>query len=240
MDITEITELVEKHQPKLVIIGFSAYSGEVSEEFMEQVRGVAHANGAYFMFDMAHIAGLVAGGQVPNPVKYADVVTSTTHKTLRGPRGGLILWNDSTLTGKINSAVFPGTQGGPLMHVIAAKAQCFIEAGADDFKDYAKEVMQNAKDMVEVFKWHGIHVVGGTTHNHMMLLDVGALGMTGAEAEKLLGENGIIVNKNTIPNDPRPPMVTSGIRIGTPAITTKGLHAKLIAKLVSRILLKAE
>ena len=195
-------------------------------------RAIADAVGAYFLVDMAHVAGLVAAGVYPNPVPFADVVTSTTHKTLRGPRGGLILARaNDAITKKLNSMIFPGTQGGPLMHVIAAKAVAFLEAQQPEFVDYQKQVVANARAMVQVFLERGIRVVSGGTDNHLFLLDLSDKPYTGKDADAALGRAHITVNKNTVPNDPRPPMVTSGIRIGTPAVTTRGFGRDEVTQL---------
>jgi glycine hydroxymethyltransferase len=220
IDYQQMAELVSAHRPKLLIGGFSAFSGVVD---WQRMRDIADTVGAYLLVDMAHIAGLVAAGLYPSPVNIADVCTSTTHKTLRGPRGGIILAKDNpALHKKLNSAVFPGMQGGPLMHVIAAKAVAFQEAIQDDFKLYQQQVLKNAQAMADAFTKADIAVVSGGTHNHLFMLDLVALGITGKQAEERLGEAFITLNKNTIPNDPQSPFVTSGLRIGTPAITTRG------------------
>jgi glycine hydroxymethyltransferase len=187
------------------------------------------------LVDMAHYSGLIAGGAYDSPIEYADIVTSTTHKTLRGPRGGIILWNNEAYTKKINGAIFPGTQGGPLMHIIAAKAQCFIEASTDDFKSYSKQVIKNAKAMCEVFESSGFPVQTGGTDSHIILMDLSESKYSGREAADLLESNGITVNKNGIPNDPRSFMETSGIRIGTAAETTRGHDEEWFKKLAFRI-----
>jgi len=217
IDYQQMRELAVKHQPKMLIGGFSAYSRTVN---WAKMREIADEVGAYFVVDMAHIAGLVAAGVYPSPVPYADVVTSTTHKTLRGPRGGIILArNNPDLEKKLNSLVFPGTQGGPLMHVIAAKAVAFKEALSGEFKTYQQQVVMNAQAMADVFMQRGYDVVSNGTDNHLFLLDLISKDIT---AEAVLGEANITVNKNAVPNDPRSPFVTSGLRLGTPAITTRG------------------
>ena len=224
IDYEAFKKQVEELKPKLVVAGASAYSRIIDFELMAKV---AHDNGALFMVDMAHIAGLVAAGLHMNPVPYADVVTTTTHKTLRGPRGGLILTNDEEIIKKINKVIFPGIQGGPLMHVIAAKAQCFYEALQDDFKVYAKHIIENASAMANEFKKQGVRIISGGTDNHLMLIDVkSSFGITGDIAEKTLDSICITVNKNSIPNDDEKPSKTSGLRIGTPAMTTRGLNEK--------------
>lgn len=216
-----------QHQPKLIIAGFSAYSQVVD---WAKFRKIADSVGAYLMVDMAHVAGLIATGLYPSPIPYADVVTTTTHKTLRGPRGGLILARaNESLEKKLNSAVFPGTQGGPLMHVIAAKAVAFAEALLPEFKDYQKQVLLNAKTMAGVLQERGYRIVSGGTENHLMLLDLIDKNITGKEADVALGRANITVNKNTVPNDPRSPFVTSGLRLGTPAVTTRGFKEREIA-----------
>ena len=218
IDYDAFEAAVKEYKPKLVIGGASAYPRKIDFKRMAEV---VKASGAYFMVDMAHIAGLVATGYHENPVKYADVVTTTTHKTLRGPRGGAILCTEE-LHKTIDKAVFPGLQGGPLEHVIAAKAVAFHEAAQPDFKVYCKQIIDNAKAMEKVFLEQGVDLVSGGTDNHLLLLDLRSLKITGKEAEKLLNDSGLAVNKNMIPYDPEKPMVTSGIRIGTPAITTLG------------------
>ncbi|MCD6489966.1 MAG: serine hydroxymethyltransferase [Thermodesulfobacterium sp.] len=219
IDYEEVRKLALEHKPKLIIAGASAYPRTIDfEVFFKIVQEV----GAYLMVDMAHIAGLVAAGIHPSPIIYADFITSTTHKTLRGPRGGFILCKEKYAK-IIDKTVFPGIQGGPHMHIIAAKAVCFKEALQHEFKIYQQQVVKNAKVIAEVFKNEGFRVISGGTDTHLVLIDVSIKGLTGAEAEKLLEEAGITVNKNAIPFDTRPPRVTSGIRIGTPAITTRGL-----------------
>lgn len=216
----QVEALALEHKPKMIIAGFSAYSGIVD---WARFRDIADKVSAYLMVDMAHVAGLVAAGVYPNPVPYADVVTSTTHKTLRGPRGGIILAKaNEALEKKFNSAVFPGGQGGPLMHVIAAKAVSFKEAMSDDFVSYQKQVVANAQAMAKTFISRGIKIVSGGTENHLMLVDLIGKEYTGKDADAALGAAHITVNKNAVPNDPRSPFVTSGLRVGTPAITTRG------------------
>jgi glycine hydroxymethyltransferase len=221
MDYNQISDLAEEHKPKLILGGFSAYSRVVD---WGKMREIADNVGAYFLVDMAHIAGLVAAGVYPSPIPHAHVVTTTTHKTLRGPRSGLILsgQDDETLHKKLNSAVFPGMQGGPLMHAIAAKAVAFKEAMEPGFKTYQEQVVKNAQVMASVFIERGFKIVSGGTDNHLMLVDLVAQGITGKAADAALGESHITVNKNAVPNDPQSPFVTSGIRIGTPAVTTRG------------------
>ena len=220
VDYDEIRALAQEHQPKMIIAGFSAYSQVL--DFAE-FREIADEVGAYLLVDMAHIAGLVAAGEYPSPVPYADVVTTTTHKTLRGPRSGLILARSNPeIEKKLNSAVFPGSQGGPLMHVIAAKAVAFKEAMEPEFKTYQQQVKKNAKAMAEVFMSRGYDVISGGTENHLMLVSLVAKGITGKAADASLGRAHITVNKNSVPNDPQSPFVTSGIRVGTPAVTTRG------------------
>lgn len=216
----KVEKLAREHKPKLILAGASAYPRFID---FERFSKIAKSVGAYLMVDMAHIAGLVCGGVHPSPVPYADVVTTTTHKTLRGPRGGLILCNDEEIATRINKAIFPGTQGGPLMHTICAKAVCFGEALKDDFKQYAKQIINNATAMANTLKEEGFKLVSGGTDNHLILIDLTGMKVnTGKEAERLLDEVGITVNKNAIPFDTQKPSVTSGMRIGTPAITTRG------------------
>ncbi|MGP9518023.1 MULTISPECIES: serine hydroxymethyltransferase [unclassified Psychrobacter] len=221
IDYDQVDALAREHKPKMIIAGFSAYSQVVD---WQRFRDIADEVGAYLLVDMAHVAGLVAGGVYPNPVPFADVVTTTTHKTLRGPRSGMILSRDEVLAKKLNSAVFPGNQGGPLMHVIAAKAVCFKEALEDSFSTYQQQVVKNAQAMAKVVQERGYEVISGGTENHLMLISLVKQEMTGKEADKWLGEAHITVNKNAVPNDPKSPFVTSGIRIGTPAITTRGFN----------------
>ena len=220
IDYDELERLAKEHQPKLIVGGASAYSRVIDFERMAQI---AKSVGAYFMVDMAHIAGLVAAGLHPSPVPYADVVTTTTHKTLRGPRGGLILCRDAEFGKQFNKAIFPGIQGGPLMHVIAAKAVAFKEALSDEFKVYQQQVLDNAKALADELVKKGFRIVSGGTDNHLMLVDLRSKNITGKEAQFLLDEIGITANRNTIPFEPLSPFVTSGIRLGTPALTTRGL-----------------
>ncbi|OUX09082.1 MAG: serine hydroxymethyltransferase [Gammaproteobacteria bacterium TMED242] len=229
IDYDQVRSLAHEHNPKLIIAGFSAYSGIVD---WKKFREIADEIGAYFLVDMAHVSGLVAAGLYPSPVPYADVVTSTTHKTLRGPRSGIILARkNETIEKKLNSAVFPGSQGGPLMHVVAAKAICFKEALDPEFKVYIQQVMNNAKVMCETILSRGVDVVTSKTENHIVLVDLRNKEITGKELEKALGEVNITVNKNAVPNDPRSPFVTSGVRLGTPAVTTRGFKEKEVALL---------
>lgn len=237
IDYDQVQKLAKEHKPKMIIAGFSAYSRVVD---WKQFREIADSVGAYLMVDMAHVAGLVAAGLYPSPLPFADVVTSTTHKTLGGPRGGIILGKaNDDLEKKVNSAVFPGGQGGPLMHIIAAKAICFKEALDPSFKVYQQQVLNNARAMVTVFQERGINVVSGGTDNHLFLLDLINKPYTGKEADAALGKANITVNKNAVPNDPRSPFVTSGLRIGTPAATRRGFkeaEIKLIANWVCDVL----
>ena len=220
IDYAQVEALALEHKPKMIVAGFSAYSGIVD---WAKFREIADMVGAYLMVDMAHVAGLVAAGVYPNPIKYADVVTTTTHKTLRGPRGGLILAKaNEAIEKKLNSAVFPGGQGGPLMHVIAAKAVSFKEAMAPEYVVYQKQVIANAKAMAKTFIERGINIVSGGTENHLMLVDLIGKSYTGKDADAALGAANITVNKNAVPNDPRSPFITSGLRVGTPAVTTRG------------------
>jgi glycine hydroxymethyltransferase len=224
IDYDQVLEMAKEHNPKLIIAGFSAFSGVVD---WAKFREIADEVGACLLVDMAHVSGLVAAGLYPSPVPYADVVTSTTHKTLRGPRSGIILAKENeAIHKKLNSAVFPGSQGGPLMHVIAAKAVCFKEALDPDFKKYIQDVIDNAKLMSKTIMSRGIDVVTGGTENHIILVDLRSKNITGKDLEKALGNVNITVNKNSVPNDPKSPFVTSGIRLGTPAITTRGFKAK--------------
>ncbi|WP_438012249.1 serine hydroxymethyltransferase [Psychrobacter raelei] len=232
IDYDEVERLAQEHKPKMIIAGFSAYSQVVD---WQRFRDIADSVGAYLFVDMAHVAGLVAAGVYPSPVPFADVVTTTTHKTLRGPRSGLILSRDDKLAKKLNSAVFPGNQGGPLMHAIAAKAVCFKEALQDDFKTYQQQVVKNAQAMAKVIQERGYEIISGGTENHLMLISLVKQEMTGKEADKWLGDAGITVNKNAVPNDPKSPFVTSGIRIGTPAITTRGFNEAQAADLAGWI-----
>ena len=236
LNYDEIEKIAIREKPKMIIAGYSAYSRKID---FKKFREIADKCGAYLMVDMAHIAGLVAGKVHMNPCSYAHVVTSTTHKTLRGPRGGLILTNDEEIIKKINKTIFPGIQGGPLMHVIAAKAQCFYEALQDDFKIYAKNIIKNASAMSNEFIKNKVKVVSGGTDNHLMLIDVKtSFGLTGDVAEKTLDKIYITVNKNTIPNETEKPSVTSGIRIGTAAMTTRGLNENDFVK-VTDVIIKA-
>jgi len=233
LDYKEVKSLAKEHKPKMIIAGFSAYSGIVD---WAKFREIADEVGAYLLVDMAHVSGLVAAELYPSPIPYADVVTTTTHKTLRGPRGGLILAKENEeIHKKLNSAIFPGTQGGPLMHVIAAKAVCFKEALEPEFKDYQTQVKLNAKTMAQTFMDRGINIVSNGTENHMFLVDLINKGVTGKEADAALGRANITVNKNAVPNDPQSPFVTSGLRIGTPAATTRGFEEAEIAEVASWI-----
>ena len=219
IDYDQVEELAIEHKPAMIIAGFSAYSGVMD---WGRFREIADKVGAYLLVDMAHVSGLVAAGVYPSPVPLAHVVTSTTHKTLRGPRGGIILTNDEQIAKKCNSAVFPGSQGGPLCHVIAAKAVAFKEALSQDFIDYQKQVVSNAKAMANTFMERGIKIVSNGTENHLMLVSLIGKEYTGTDADKAMGQAFITVNKNAVPNDPRSPFITSGLRVGTPAITTRG------------------
>ena len=219
IDYDQMERLAHEHRPKLIIAGASAYSLRID---FERFARVARAIGAYFMVDMAHYAGLIAAGVYPNPLPHADVVTSTTHKSLRGPRGGVVLTNDEAIAKKVNSAIFPGIQGGPLMHVIAGKAVAFREALQPEFKVYQQQVLDNARVLAETLIERGLRIVSGRTESHVMLVDLRPKGLTGKEAEAVLGQAHMTCNKNGIPNDPQKPMVTSGIRLGTPAMTTRG------------------
>lgn len=221
IDLADFAKQVNKVKPRLVVAGASAYPREIDFKTMADI---AHANGAMFMVDMAHIAGLVASGLHQSPIPYADVVTTTTHKTLRGPRGGLILCNNEYLAKKLNSAVFPGSQGGPLMHVIAGKAVCFGEALKPEFKEYQQRVINNAQALAKGLTSRGLNLVSGGTDNHLVLLSLIGTGVTGKELEARLDDVHITLNKNTVPNEPLSPFVTSGVRIGTPAATTRGLN----------------
>ena len=234
IDYDAFNKLVIKNRPKLVVAGASAYPREIDFKTMADI---AHANGAMFMVDMAHIAGLVAAGLHQSPFPWADVVTTTTHKTLRGPRGGLILCNNPYLAKKLNSAVFPGSQGGPLMHVIAGKAVSFGEALKPEFKEYQKRVIENAQALAEGLTKRGLNLVSGGTDNHLCLLDLRGTGVNGKELENRLDEVHITLNKNTVPNEPLSPFVTSGVRIGTPAATTRGLGTEDFDKIAEFIYL---
>ncbi|WP_026392045.1 serine hydroxymethyltransferase [Haploplasma modicum] len=238
IDYEEVRKIANKVKPKIIVAGASAYSRTID---FKKFREIADEVGAYLMVDMAHIAGLVATNLHPSPIPYAHVVTSTTHKTLRGPRGGIILTNDEAIAKKVNSAVFPGAQGGPLMHVIGAKAVAFNEALEDSFKTYQMQVIKNAKTMAEEFSKLGYRIVSGTTDNHLVLIDVySKLNLTGKQAEDILGSVNITINKNTIPFDTLKPNYASGIRVGSPAVTTRGLkeeEMKLVVRLIDRALL---
>ncbi len=229
LDYEEIRRIALKERPQMIVAGASAYSRAID---FAKFRDIAHEVGAYLFVDMAHIAGLVAAGLHQNPVLYADVVSSTTHKTLRGPRGGIILTNNEEIIKKINKTIFPGIQGGPLMHVIAAKAQCFYEALQPEFKKYQEQVIKNAKVLAETLEAEGLKIISGGTDNHLMLVDVkSTLGLTGKEAEEVLDKIHITVNKNTIPNETESPTKASGIRLGTPAMTTRGLKESEFIKI---------
>ena len=232
IDYDQVRELAKQHKPKMIIAGASAYPRVIDFKTFAEI---AHEVGAYLMVDMAHIAGLVAAGLHPSPIPYADVVTTTTHKTLRGPRGGMILCNDEAIAKKINSAVFPGTQGGPLMHIIAAKAVALGEALKPEFKEYQKHIVDNAQALAGAILEGGLDLVSGGTDNHLMLVDLRPAGLTGKEMEHRLDDVFITANKNTIPNDPEKPFVTSGLRLGTPAATSRGLNEedfRLVGKLI--------
>jgi len=237
IDYAQVDRLAQEHRPKLIVAGFSAYSGIVD---WARFRRIADSVGAYFMVDMAHVAGLVAAGLYPNPVPFADVVTTTTHKTLRGPRGGLILAREHPdLHKKFNSLIFPGMQGGPLMHVIAAKAVSFLEAMQPEFKQYQRQVLANARTLVAALQSRGYRIVSGGTSNHLLLVDLIGREYTGKDADAALGRAHITVNKNSVPNDPRPPFVTSGLRLGTPAITTRGfgeVECRQVGDLIADVL----
>ncbi len=235
IDYDEYERLVKEHKPKLVVGGASAYALRIDFERMGRI---AHENGALFMVDIAHYAGLVVGGQYPNPVPYADFVTSTTHKSLRGPRGGVIMMKPE-FEKAINSAIFPGIQGGPLMHVIAGKATAFKEALEPEFAEYAKQVVKNAQVLADTLVKRGLRIVSGRTESHLMLVDLRSKGINGKIAEEALGKAHITVNKNAIPNDPEKPFVTSGVRLGTPAITTRGFkeaEVELVGNLIADVL----
>ncbi|MDQ2068551.1 serine hydroxymethyltransferase [Natronospira bacteriovora] len=237
VDYEQVAELAKKQKPKVIVAGFSAYSRIMD---WARFRDIADSVGAYLVVDMAHVSGLVAAGLYPNPVPYADVVTSTTHKTLRGPRGGIILARENEeITKKLQSLIFPGTQGGPFMHVIAAKAVAFLEALQPEFKTYQQQVLNNARTLADSLAGQGHKIVSGGTDNHLFLLDLIDKGISGKDADAALGRAHITVNKNTVPNDPRSPFVTSGLRIGTPAVTTRGMgetEMKQLAAWISRIL----
>ncbi|MBX3618792.1 MAG: serine hydroxymethyltransferase [Rhizobacter sp.] len=236
IDYDAMERLAHEHKPKLIIAGASAYALRID---FERFAKVAKAIGAYFMVDMAHYAGLIAAGVYPNPVPFADVVTSTTHKSLRGPRGGVVLMNNEDIAKKINSAIFPGIQGGPLMHVIAAKAVAFKEALSPEFKAYQQQVVKNAAVLADTLTQRGLRIVSGRTESHVMLVDLRPKNLTGKEAEAILGQAHMTCNKNGIPNDPQKPMVTSGIRLGSPAFTTRGFkeeQARITANLIADVL----
>lgn len=236
IDYENVEKLALEHKPKIIIAGGSSYSRVVD---FKKFKEISKKVGAYLLVDMAHFSGLVAGGEYPNPTEYADVVTSTTHKVLRGPRGGIILTNNEELIKKFNSAIFPGLQGGPLMHVIAAKAVCFKEALDQSFKDYTKQVIKNARKLSETLISNDFKIFSGGTDTHLMLLDLRSFNLTGKLAEKSLGNANITCNKNAIPFDTQSPMITSGVRLGTPACTTRGFKEKefeLVGKLISKLL----
>lgn len=236
LDYEEIRRLAIQEKPQIIVAGASAYSRVID---FKKFREIADEVGAYLMVDMAHIAGLVAAGEHPNPMEYADIVTSTTHKTMRGPRGGIILTNNEEIAKKIDKAIFPGIQGGPLMHIIAAKAVAFKEALSPEFKEYQKQVVKNAKAMADALVKGGLRIVSGGTDNHLMLVDLRPKGVTGKMAEEGLEKAGITCNKNSIPNDPEKPFITSGIRLGTPAITARGMkedEAVQIAEMIIKVL----
>src|SRR6202142_4140960 len=233
IDYDQVSRLAQEHKPKMIVAGFSAYSRVID---WERFRSIADSVGAYLFVDMAHVAGLVAAGVYPNPLPFADVVTTTTHKTLRGPRGGLILARPhAELHKKFNSMVFPGTQGGPLMHVIAAKAVAFLEALQPEFKIYSAQVVTNARVMTQVLQQRGYKIVSGGTDNHLFLLDLIDKNITGKDADAALGRAHMTVNKNAVPNDPRPPAISSGLRIGTPAVTTRGFKEPEVRQLTNWI-----
>jgi glycine hydroxymethyltransferase len=233
IDYAQVERLAQEHKPRMIIAGFSAYSRVID---WERFRRIADSVGAYFVVDMAHVAGLVAAGIYPNPIPHADVVTTTTHKTLRGPRGGLILARaNPDIEKKLNSLVFPGTQGGPLMHVIAAKAVALLEALQPEFVGYQKQVLANARAMASALMQRGYKIVSGGTDNHLFLVDLIGRDITGKDADAALGRAHITVNKNAVPNDPRPPMITSGLRIGTPAATTRGFRESEVTRLAGWI-----
>ena len=232
IDYEDVEKIAVLHKPQVIVAGASAYPRKID---WQNFKYIANTVGAKLVCDMAHYSGLIAGEQYPSPLPYADVVTSTTHKTLRGPRGGMILWNDGDLTKKINSSIFPGTQGGPLMNIIAAKAQCFMEANTDEFKEYSEQVIKNAQAMALTLSQHGMHVLTEGTDSHIILLDLSDSKYSGRGAADLLERNGITVNKNGIPNDPRNFVETSGIRIGTAAETTRGNKEYWFRELGQRI-----
>ena len=233
LDYDEVRRLAVQEKPKIIVAGASAYSRIID---FKKFREIADEVGAYLMVDMAHIAGLVAAGEHPNPMEYADIVTSTTHKTMRGPRGGIILTNNEEIAKKIDKAIFPGIQGGPLMHIIAAKAVAFKEALSPEFKEYQKQVVKNAKAMADALVKGGLRIVSGGTDNHLMLVDLRPKGVTGKMAEESLEKAGITCNKNAIPNDPEKPFITSGVRLGTPAITARGMKEDESVKIAEMII----
>ena len=233
LDYDEVRRLAVQEKPKIIVAGASAYSRVID---FKKFREIADEVGAYLMVDMAHIAGLVAAGEHPNPMEYADIVTSTTHKTMRGPRGGIILTNNEEIAKKIDKAIFPGIQGGPLMHIIAAKAVAFKEALLPEFKEYQKQVVKNAKAMADALVKGGLRIVSGGTDNHLMLVDLRPKGVTGKLAEESLEKAGITCNKNAIPNDPEKPFITSGVRLGTPAITARGMKEDESVKIAEMII----
>ena len=236
IDFEQVRALALEHKPKIIVAGASAYSRIID---FKKFREIADEVGAYLMVDMAHIAGLVAAGEHPNPIEYADVVTSTTHKTLRGPRGGIILTNNEEIAKKIDKTIFPGIQGGPLVHIIAAKAVAFKEALQPEYKEYQKQVRKNAKAMADELVKGGLRIVSGGTDNHLMLVDLRQKNVTGKAAEEALEKAGITCNKNAIPNDPEKPFITSGVRLGTPAITARGMkeeEAREIARMIVKVL----
>ena len=233
LDYDEVRRLAVQEKPKIIVAGASAYSRIID---FKKFREIADEVGAYLMVDMAHIAGLVAAGEHPNPMEYADIVTSTTHKTMRGPRGGIILTNNEEIAKKIDKAIFPGIQGGPLMHIIAAKAVAFKEALSPEFKEYQKQVVKNAKAMADALVKGGLRIVSGGTDNHLMLVDLRPKGVTGKLAEESLEKAGITCNKNAIPNDPEKPFITSGVRLGTPAITARGMKEDESVKIAEMII----
>ena len=236
IDYDKVREIALKERPRIIVAGASAYSRIID---FKKFREIADEVGAYLMVDMAHIAGLVAAGEHPNPIEYADVVTSTTHKTLRGPRGGIILTNNEEIAKKIDKTIFPGIQGGPLVHIIAAKAVAFKEALQPEYKEYQKQVRKNAKAMADELVKGGLRIVSGGTDNHLMLVDLRQKNVTGKAAEEALEKAGITCNKNAIPNDPEKPFITSGVRLGTPAITARGMkedEARKIAKMIIKVL----
>jgi glycine hydroxymethyltransferase len=232
IDYEEFHRLAVEHRPKMIVSGATAYSREFD---FARIREIADEVGSMHLCDMSHFSGLIAGGQYPNPVPHCHVVTSTTHKSIRGPRGGMILWNDEALTKPINMAVFPGMQGGPLMHVIAAKAVCFLEASQPEFKEYQAQIRRNAAALAEALTGEGFRIVSGGTDSHLMLVDLRPFGITGKIAQNVLDEVHITTNKNSIPFDPEKPFVTSGVRLGTPAVTTRGMREPEMASIASLV-----